>query len=423
MFSVVRLLVDFEAARWAFNCDEMEGIHRAEPVIEKCLSKSKISVQIIEKKRRRRSSHNFENLSYPGAVDDPEAEIETYPDFNHVIRRAAAGVDYDGTRHTCNIILPPFSLRMNAYEKLIRQFFHVYNHHDVDAMRSIVRGYGKADMSSHFLHQSTFINPTGLPNYIQVHGLDDFVNFIGLSFVQHPDSVFLVEEAFNKAVFARQNPGRKIVVCKTKYLSTLTLTFPVRKSFQTMLSDLNISSIDELTKEQIVLIQGLEACRRAFKNPKTNFSYEERSGLDSSDNSTSGSVSMSVSQESSPNSPSSRKRSGSGTFSQNSAMDDCEDIMQSSQAPTEKSSEGLTAELASLLCTAQTFFQMQHAAANGGSAAATATQPSIVMEEEYFFHTLYIPITKQLITYFEFDEQDKVVGVRFTYHHLPTVKL
>ncbi|RYH23637.1 hypothetical protein EON65_17715 [archaeon] len=374
---------------------------------------------MIEKKRRRKSPNNYDALYFPGAVDDPGAEVETYTDFNHIIRRAAAGLDYDGTKHTYNIILPPFSLRMNAYEKLIRQFFHIHNHHDIEALRIVVRHYGKSDMSSSFLHQSTFINPTGLPNYIQVHGLEDFLNFIGLSFMQHPDSIFLVEEAFNKAVFARQNPGRKIVVCKTKYLSTLTLTFPVRKSLQTILNNLSIQSIDNLTKEQIVLIQGLEACKRAFKNPKTNFSYEQRSGVDSSGNSTAGSASMSCSpDDSSPDGPSNRKRSTtSSTSSQQSTTDEYKDFMHVPQSPA-NSSEGLTAELGSLLCTAQTFFQMQHAAATGGD----AMQTTFLKEEEYVFHTLYIPITKQLITYFEFDEQDKVVGVRFTYHHLPTLK-
>eukprot|EP01031_Cornospumella_fuschlensis_P024643 gene24643-29776_t len=368
-----------------------------------------VTQQERKSKRARKRANLYDGLDFPGDVDDPSAEVEYYRCDSLELRRGAAGSGYDGTRYASHLIFPPFSLRMNAYEKLCRKFLHVYNHHDMPPLRDIIRSYCMSDVVTYFLHQASLINPSGWPNYIRVHGVDDFVKFIGATFVLHPDSVFFVEEAFNKAEFARHHGGKKVVVCRTNYRSTLTITFPVRKSFQTLVTSMNIP-FDELTKEHMVLLQGLESVKFALKNVKSCYSYTTNPAAALTGKS---SVESSSSESSGGNNAKAKKRKLKKKPQQEEPV-----ANQDPPVPPTTSNPTLAEELKNLLDMAREAIRLQTSAASEESKLHDGLA-KLSLNDQFVNYTITIPIRKQLIVFFEFDPYDKVTGIRFTYKHVP----
>ncbi|RYH23639.1 hypothetical protein EON65_17725, partial [archaeon] len=373
-------------------------------LLDDCLAQNLIKVTQHERKnkRARKNPQPYDNYNFPGADDDPNAETEYYSCFDPLLRRGAAGADYDGTKYTKHLIFPPFSLRMNAYEKLCRKFLHVYNHHDMPPLKDIIRGHAKSDVVTYFLHQASLINPSGWPNYIRVHGVEDFIKFIGSTFVLHPDSVFYVEEAFNKADFARHHHGNKVVICKTHYRSTLTITFPVRKSFEMLVRSMNIL-LEELTRDHMVLLQGLISCKHALQNAKSAYSYANQTSNKSvaapdkgdADKASSGSES-SGSKEKKRKVKKAKREPG-----------DTNNANREPPIPPIITNPTLAEELESLLDMAKVAIRMQMSAIEDPK-ELHETMSTLSLEDQFVNYTIHIPIRKQLIVFFEFDPYDKV---------------
>eukprot|EP01031_Cornospumella_fuschlensis_P024644 gene24644-29777_t len=361
-----------------------------------------VTQQERKSKRARKCANLYDSLDFPGDVDDPSAEVEYYRCDSLELRRGAAGSGYDGTRYASHLIFPPFSLRMNAYEKLCRKFLHVYNHHDIPPLRDIIRSYCSPDVVTYFLHQACLINPSGWPNYIRVHGVDDFVKFIGATFVLHPDSVFSVEEVFNKAEFARYHRGKKLVICRAKLLSTLTISFPVRKSFQTLVTSRNIP-FDGLTQEHMALLQGLESVNKSYYSSYTTTPAAAVTGKSS--------VESSTSESSAAGKYMKRKLKKKPQQEEPVANQD-------PPAPPTTSNPTLAEELKNLLDMAREAIRLQTSAASEESKLHDGLA-KLSLNDQFVNYTITIPTVKQLIVFFEFDPYDKVTGVRFADKYAP----
>lgn len=167
------------------------------------------------KNKKRKIVHtDVTDDSSSSKIDSVEQEI-----YDHSILQVGASYDFS-----------PYAQRVKGYEKFLHDFTHSFN----ECSDSNFRAFVETNCLDSLLCIGRFwcresilstpgLNPLGCPNYVELHGHEDFIRFAVKMASMSPDGFMSIHDMVVKTDI---NSRTSIAICKTKYTGTIVTYIP-----------------------------------------------------------------------------------------------------------------------------------------------------------------------------------------------------